>query len=81
MKNLYRSCKRLTRVCRSYWTQVLLKLLKEHKSLSVQEMSDLTMIKTDDIISTLQVPTAWTVLQQNGPCHLGLWYKYAPVAS
>eukprot|EP01052_Picozoa_sp_SAG31_P004835 SAG31_NODE_205_length_20397_cov_19.191152_3_plen_206_part_00 len=39
---------------RSYWTQVLLKLLKEHKSLSVQEMSDLTMIKTDDIISTLQ---------------------------
>ena len=33
---------------------MLLKLLKEHKSLSVQEMSDLTMIKTDDIISTLQ---------------------------
>ena len=23
-------------------------------------------------------PTAWTVLQQNGPDHLGLWYNMLP---
>ena len=35
---------------RSYWTHVILKLLREHKSLSIQEVSDMTAIQTDDII-------------------------------
>lgn len=40
---------------RGYWTRVLLSLLKEREgSISIKELSDLTMFKTDDIISTLQ---------------------------
>ena len=34
--------------------QVLLKLLRQHKSLSIAEMSEITMIRTEDILSTLQ---------------------------
>lgn len=40
---------------RGYWTRVLLPLLLQHEgAISIQELSDMTAIKTDDIISTLQ---------------------------
>jgi len=40
---------------RSYWTEVLLNILKEHKgNLSIKDISGLTSIKPEDIISTLQ---------------------------
>ena len=40
---------------RSYWTQVLLEILRKHRgNLSIKEISDMTAIKTEDIISTLQ---------------------------
>lgn len=40
---------------RSYWTQVLLEILKKHRGhLSIKDISDMTSIKTEDIISTLQ---------------------------
>ena len=39
---------------RSYWTQVILQLLQSYKSLAVREISDKTMFRTEDIISTLQ---------------------------
>lgn len=40
---------------RSYWTRVLLNLLKQREgSISIKEMAEETFIKTDDIISTLQ---------------------------
>ncbi|KAK9867820.1 hypothetical protein WJX84_004712 [Apatococcus fuscideae] len=40
---------------RSYWTRVLLKVLRDHEgSISIKGLSDMTAIKTDDIISTLQ---------------------------
>jgi len=40
---------------RSYWTEVLLNILKEHKgNLSIKDISAKTSIKTEDIIATLQ---------------------------
>ncbi len=40
---------------RGYWTRTLLSILQEREdSISIKELSDLTMIKPDDIISTLQ---------------------------
>lgn len=40
---------------RSYWTYVLLKMLRDHKgALSIKDMSHMTAIKTEDVISTLQ---------------------------
>eukprot|EP00793_Prasinoderma_coloniale_P002452 PRCOL_00001934-RA len=40
---------------RSYWTRVLLNILKSHKgNISIKELSEMTCFKTDDIISTLQ---------------------------
>ncbi|KDD73860.1 MOZ/SAS family protein [Helicosporidium sp. ATCC 50920] len=40
---------------RGFWTRVLLALLREHEgSISITELSNLTMFKPDDIISTLQ---------------------------
>lgn len=40
---------------RSYWTQVLLEILKKHRGhLSIKDISEMTSIKTEDIISTLQ---------------------------
>ncbi|GJN33168.1 hypothetical protein PR202_gb21735 [Eleusine coracana subsp. coracana] len=40
---------------RGYWTRVLLEILKKHKSnISIKELSDMTAIKADDILSTLQ---------------------------
>ncbi|CAL5225365.1 g8169 [Coccomyxa viridis] len=40
---------------RGYWTRELLKVLKEQEgSISIKELSAATMIKTEDIISTLQ---------------------------
>jgi len=40
---------------RSYWTQVLLEILSKHRgNLSIKDLSNMTAIKTDDIISTLQ---------------------------
>ncbi len=40
---------------RSYWTSTLLELLRKHKgNLSIKDISAMTAIKTDDIISTLQ---------------------------
>ncbi|EOD29800.1 putative histone acetyltransferase [Emiliania huxleyi CCMP1516] len=40
---------------RSYWTQILLQTLSDHRgNLSVKEISMMTSITTDDIISTLQ---------------------------
>ncbi|CAD7695860.1 unnamed protein product [Ostreobium quekettii] len=40
---------------RTYWTRVLLNVIRElDSSISIKELSDITAIKTDDIISTLQ---------------------------
>jgi len=40
---------------RSYWTQILLEILRKHRgNLSIKDISDMTAIKTEDIISTLQ---------------------------
>lgn len=40
---------------RGYWTRVLLDILKKHKSnISIKELSDMTAIKADDVLSTLQ---------------------------
>jgi histone acetyltransferase MYST1 len=40
---------------RGYWTRALLGVLKDHDaSISIKELSDMTAIKTDDVISTLQ---------------------------
>ncbi|GAM27184.1 hypothetical protein SAMD00019534_103590 [Acytostelium subglobosum LB1] len=40
---------------RSYWTQVLLEILRKHKgNLSILDISNMTSIRTEDIISTLQ---------------------------
>ncbi|GMH35417.1 hypothetical protein BSKO_03285 [Bryopsis sp. KO-2023] len=40
---------------RACWTRVLLNVLKDHEgSISIKELSDITAIKTDDIISTLR---------------------------
>ena len=40
---------------RSYWTRVLLNLLKHREgTISIKEMAEETFIKSDDIISTLQ---------------------------
>lgn len=40
---------------RSYWTRVLLNLIKKRRgNVSIKDLSELTAIKTDDIISTLQ---------------------------
>jgi len=40
---------------RSYWTNVLLEILRKHRgNLSIKEISNMTSIKTEDIISTLQ---------------------------
>lgn len=41
---------------RSYWTYVILSTLKEHKSehLSIRDLSNMTSIKIEDILSTLQ---------------------------
>jgi MOZ/SAS family len=48
---------------RSYWAHVLLSLLKDYQGdLSVRDMSRITAIKTEDIISTLQVYVTLTLL-------------------
>jgi len=41
---------------RSYWSYVILKVLKDHaeEPLSVRQISQLTSIKTDDVLATLQ---------------------------
>ncbi|KAG0493294.1 hypothetical protein HPP92_004288 [Vanilla planifolia] len=40
---------------RGYWTRVLLDILKKHKgNISIKELSDMTAIKVDDILNTLQ---------------------------
>jgi len=40
---------------RSYWTQILLEILRKHRgNLSIKDISEMTAIKTEDIISTLQ---------------------------
>ncbi|KAN0025874.1 hypothetical protein ACTFIU_001636 [Dictyostelium citrinum] len=40
---------------RSYWTQVLLEILKTHKgNLSITDISNMSAIRTEDVISTLQ---------------------------
>jgi len=40
---------------RSYWTAVLLEILRKHRgNLSIKDISTITAIKTEDIISTLQ---------------------------
>ena len=40
---------------RSYWTRVLLGLLRDYKgSLSIKDLSTLTAIRTEDIVQTLQ---------------------------
>ena len=38
---------------RSYWTHVILKILRDHKSVSIQELSDMTAIQTEDIIRSV----------------------------
>jgi len=40
---------------RSYWTRVLLNIIKRRRgNISIKDLSEMTAIKTDDIISTLQ---------------------------
>mmetsp|Transcript_22220 Transcript_22220/g.30568 ORF Transcript_22220/g.30568 Transcript_22220/m.30568 type:complete len:433 (-) Transcript_22220:259-1557(-) len=40
---------------RSYWTEVLIDILRKHKgNISIKDISKMTAIKTEDIISTLQ---------------------------
>ncbi|CAI9754340.1 unnamed protein product [Fraxinus pennsylvanica] len=40
---------------RGYWTRVLLDILKKHKgNISIKELSDMTAIKAEDILTTLQ---------------------------
>eukprot|EP01090_Pellita_catalonica_P019164 TRINITY_DN640_c0_g1_i1.p1 TRINITY_DN640_c0_g1~~TRINITY_DN640_c0_g1_i1.p1 ORF type:complete len:249 (-),score=25.79 TRINITY_DN640_c0_g1_i1:40-786(-) len=40
---------------RSYWTQVLLEILQNHRgNISIKDLSSMTSIKTEDIITTLQ---------------------------
>ncbi|TYG50443.1 hypothetical protein ES288_D10G175500v1 [Gossypium darwinii] len=40
---------------RGYWTRVLLDILKKHKgNISINELSDMTAIKAEDILTTLQ---------------------------
>jgi len=40
---------------RSYWTQVILEILQKHRgNISIKEISQMTAIKTEDIICTLQ---------------------------
>ncbi|KAM7270056.1 hypothetical protein ACFE04_029270 [Oxalis oulophora] len=40
---------------RGYWTRVLLDILKKHKAnISIKELSDMTAIKAEDILQTLQ---------------------------
>ena len=40
---------------RSYWTRVVLNLLKTREgTISIKEIADMTCIKAEDIISTLQ---------------------------
>ena len=40
---------------RSYWTRVLLDLLREHRHhLSIKDIAELTAIRTDDIVKTLE---------------------------
>ncbi|CAI7865130.1 unnamed protein product, partial [Closterium sp. NIES-54] len=40
---------------RGYWLRVLLRILKHHRgNLSIKELSDMTGIKTEDVISSLQ---------------------------
>ncbi|KAH9295035.1 hypothetical protein KI387_038623 [Taxus chinensis] len=40
---------------RGYWTRILLEILKKHKgNISIKELSEMTAIRTDDVISTLQ---------------------------
>ncbi|KAK9110613.1 hypothetical protein Sjap_018673 [Stephania japonica] len=40
---------------KGYWTRVLLDILKKHKSnISIKELSDMTAIKAEDILNTLQ---------------------------
>ncbi|KAH9306919.1 hypothetical protein KI387_011323, partial [Taxus chinensis] len=40
---------------RSYWTQVLLEVLRDHGgNLSIKDLSSMTAIRGDDIIDTLQ---------------------------
>uniref|UniRef100_A0A6U1GV64 histone acetyltransferase n=1 Tax=Tetraselmis chuii TaxID=63592 RepID=A0A6U1GV64_9CHLO len=40
---------------RSYWTRVLLDILKEHKgNLSIKDISQMTSFRADDIVTTLQ---------------------------
>jgi histone acetyltransferase MYST1 len=40
---------------RSYWMRVVLDVLREHKgNLSIKDISELTAIRTDDIVRTLE---------------------------
>ena len=41
---------------RGYWTRELLKIIKDESKqfVSIKDLSEMTMIKTEDIISTLQ---------------------------
>lgn len=39
---------------RSYWTRMLLNIIKTRATVSIKELSDETMFKTEDIINTLQ---------------------------
>ncbi|KAL2650872.1 hypothetical protein R1flu_019000 [Riccia fluitans] len=40
---------------RSYWTRVLLEILRDHRgNLSIKDLSSMTAVRNDDIISTLQ---------------------------
>lgn len=39
---------------RSYWTEVILELLQERRTLSIKDISQCTSIKQEDIIDTLQ---------------------------
>lgn len=40
---------------RGYWTRIILNVLKDHQgTISIKNLADMTFIRSEDIISTLQ---------------------------
>lgn len=40
---------------RGYWTRIILNVLKDHQgTISIRDLADMTFIRCEDIISTLQ---------------------------
>lgn len=58
---------------RSYWTRVVLNLLKTQEgTISIKEIADMTCIKAEDIISTLQHLNLIRCAQSETSCARGV---------